>query len=496
MTEKAQSIDLLKQSLEKKCPDLLKACDYSQLYNQLNQGWKIQNARESLAEFIKLAFGTVDPIVEYKHNWHIDLIAEHLEACTRREIKRLIINIPPRMLKSIAASVAWPAWLLGRDPSLRFISGSYAQSLSVRDARRTRLVMQSDWYAQAFPETQLAKDQNEKLYFETTQNGFRKAVSVGSSVIGEGGDFLLVDDPHSPATAESESQRQTALDWYDQAYSTRLNDKKNGVIVVIMQRLHEMDLSGHLLSKGGWEHLCLPMVAEKKTIIDFGRVKVTRNAGDLLFPEREGEKEIEAAKVTLGSYGYAGQYQQRPAPAEGGVFNLSWFRRWREYPNGTIIQSWDTAVKANQHNDPSCCGTFVLHDGKMYLIDVWHGKLEYPELKRTIKAQAEKWVPDVLLIEDKASGQSLIQDLGRETALPIIPIEPEADKVTRAVTQSAFIEAGNLYLPETASWLADFESELMTFPNAAHDDRVDMLTQAIKHVKALAARAAPRVRSF
>ena len=224
--------------------------------------YKNQIVRGDFASFIKQSFYSVNPATKYLHNWHIDLIAEYLNACEQGEIKRLIINIPPRSLKSIAVSVAWPAWLLGHDPSRRIIAASYSQNLSLKHSLDSRLVMNSAWYKKIFPSVKIASDQNEKAKFVTTKRGFRIATSVGGAITGEGGNFLIVDDAHNPINIMSEVQRQSTLDWFDQTFASRLDDKRQGVFVVVMQRLHEGDLCGHLLNKGGWEHLKLPAIAE------------------------------------------------------------------------------------------------------------------------------------------------------------------------------------------------------------------------------------------
>ena len=432
--------------------------------------------RQDLASFTAKTFHTVDPTTRYLENWHVRLICEHLEACARGEITRLIVNVPPRHLKSICVSVAWPAWLLGHDPAARIMAASYARGLSVKHAQDCRLVVTAPWYRRIFPGLRLAADQNEKHKFQTTARGHRIATSVGGVATGEGADVLIVDDPHNPRQALSETQREGALDWFDQTFASRLNDKRAGVIVVVMQRLHERDLTGHLLDKGGWTHLCLPAEAERKTVIDFGGLNVTRRAGELLHPAREDTGEIARAKRELGAYAFAAQYQQRPAPLDGGIVKPAWFKRYRAAPANPlrIVQSWDTAHKAAAINDPSVCGTWAETETGFYLIDVVRRRLEYPALKRAAISLAAKWQPDAVLIEDKASGQSLIQDLRAETRLPVIAQRPEADKLTRMSAVSPTIEAGRLFLPVNAAWLADYEAELATFPNAAHDDQVDM----------------------
>ena len=451
--------------------------------------------RQDPASFTAKAFHTVNPTTPYIDNWHVQLICEYLDACSAGEITRLIINLPPRSLKSICVSVAWPAWLMGHQPSKRVMTASYSRELSIRHALDFRLVTTSPWYRRLFPGFIAAADQNEKHKLQTTARGHRIATSVGGSATGEGADVLIVDDPHNPRQALSTAQRNSALDWFDQTFSSRLDDKKKGVMVVVMQRLHERDLTGHLLAKGGWEHLCMPAEAEKRTVIDFGSVKVIRDPGGLLHPDREGPVEIARAKRELGAYAYAAQYQQRPAPLEGGIVDLAWFKRYGVAPAAPlrIVQSWDTAFKAGAHNDPSVCGTWAETETGFYLLHVARRRLEYPGLKRAAESLAAKWTPDAILIEDKASGQSLIQDLRSQTRLPVIALRPEADKLTRMSTASPAIEAGRVFLPKAADWLDDYEAEMAIFPNGAHDDQVDMTSQFLRWATAKR-RGAPRMR--
>lgn len=443
--------------------------------------------RNRLAAFTQKAFRTVDPGAKLLHNWHIDLIAEYLEACSRREIKRLIINIPPRNLKSISVTVSWPAWLLGHNPSERIMAASYSDALSSKHSVDCRLILRSDWYHRIFPKIQLTDDQDTKKKFVTSERGHRIATSVGGTATGDGGNFLIVDDPINPLQAMSVVERTKANEWFDQTFVSRLDDKMNGVIVVVMQRLHEEDLTGHLLKKGGWEHLSLPAVAETKTIIDFGRIKLIRNEGDALHPERESIEAINRQKIELGSMAFAAQYQQRPAPAEGGIFKAVWFdKRYdkRRESYSRITQSWDTAIKSGQLNDPSCCITFgERDDGRSDILNVLLKRLEYPELKVAVLNHYSDFGADAVLIEDKGSGQQLLQDLRREAQIPIIACTPIHDKITRAAAVSAMVEAGRIMLPQNAHWLTDFLHEILHFPNGSHDDQVDALSQYLDWLK-------------
>ncbi len=432
--------------------------------------------------FIAKVVGTTDPGTQFLPNWHIDLIAQYLEAARRGEIRRLVINMPPRALKSVCVSVAWPAWLLGHAPESRILAASYASSLAIKHSIDCRNVVTSPWYRQLFPDTGLARDQNEKHKFMTSRRGFRLAASVGGAVTGEGGNFLILDDPLSPAQAMSRAGRELVNEWYDHTFASRLDDKRKGVIVLVMQRLHEDDLSGYLLRKGGWEHLCLPAVAPEEVVMRGGRVRM---AGELLHAAREDMALIERAKVELGSRAFAAQYQQRPLRDEDGMVKLAWFGRYGERPKSfdRVVQSWDTAIKSGKQHDASVCLTFGEMGGQAYLLDARVMRYEYPELKRMFLALAAQWMPQAILVEDKASGQQLLQDMRRETNLPVIAASAAQDKVTRFAAVSALIEAGRLLLPEQAGWLADFEAEVLAFPAVGHDDQVDALTQYLDWVR-------------
>lgn len=441
------------------------------LYNQL--------LKNDLSSFIGKTLLSCDPDAPYLPNWHIDLIAEHLEAARNGTLKRLIINMPPRSLKSICVSVAWPAWLLGHNPKSRIIAASYSSVLATKHSIDCRQVIQSPWYRQLFPEVELAYDQNEKSKFMTKQRGFRMATSVGGSLTGEGGNYLILDDPINPMQATSPLHRKLVNQWFDHTFASRLNDKRKGVIVLVMQRLHQDDLTGYLLEKGGWQHLCLPMVANEREVHDFGDIYKVREAGEFLHMGRENTETIERTKRELGSMAFAAQFQQQPVPEEGNMIRAWWFGRYKTLPLNVMrkVQSWDTAIKSGVRNDASVCLTFYEHEGHSYLLDAAVMRCGYPDLKKAVCNLYARWKPDALLIEDKASGQQLIQDLRREGEIPVIGLMPKNDKVTRFAAVSAMIEAGRLLLPEEAPWLAAFEDELLRFPNATHDDQVDALTQ-------------------
>jgi predicted phage terminase large subunit-like protein len=456
------------------------------------------NCRENFSLFLRRTLLTIHPGAEYQHNWHIEAIAEHLAAAERGEIRRLVINLPPRMLKSTIVSVAWPAWLLARNPAQRIMVASYAQSLAIKHSTDCRHVLRADWFARTFPDTVLTRDQNKKEKFATTKRGYRLGVSVGGAATGEGGNVLIVDDPLNALQARQKTRRDTANHWFDHTFATRLDNKKTGVIVVVMQRLHPEDLSGYLLKKNGWHQLILPAIAEAEQRIEIGAWAHRRSAGSALQPARDSLEEYARLREEIGSANFAAQYQQSPSLEQGQVIRPHWFPRFAlrdlitagnffsHYPQTpqpapagrTVTQSWDTGFKSGDSNDASACATFVSEGNRHYLVDMLVERLEYPDLKRRIVQHAALHNPDAVLIEDKGSGQSLLQDLKRETDLPVIGCKTGADdKLSRLLRVTPWLEAGRLALPENAPWLAAFEAELYAFPDGRHDDQVDCLSQ-------------------
>jgi predicted phage terminase large subunit-like protein len=447
--------------------------------------------RSDFSAFTKKVYFTVSPNSPYLHNWHIDLIAEYLLACQQRKIKRLIINIPPRYLKSISVNVAWPCWLLGNNPSEKIISASYSQTLSLKHSIDSRLVIESDWYKQTFGDLKLTDDQNTKSKFVTEKRGSRFATSVGGTLTGEGGNFLILDDPHNALEAQSEKERQTAIEWYKQVFASRLDDKKNGVIVLVMQRLQQEDLTGHLI-KNDWVHLKIPAInrTKKDLVFNFpisGR-QVIMKPNDVLHESRETLEQLLQTESELGSYAFAGQYLQEPVPVEGGLVKRAWIKWHSKKPVeywDEIIQSWDTAIKEGQFNDYSVCTIWGRKGEHWFIIEIIREKMGYPTLKKSVINTAQKYSEKLthILVEDKASGQTIVQDLITETRLPIIAIQPKGDKVARLSMVSGDIEAGRLSLQTDGENTDEAINELMGFPTVSHDDIVDSITQFLIWVK-------------
>ena len=468
-------------------------------------------ASGSLYEFVKQSWEVVEPGVPFIPSWHIETICEHLEAVSAGEIRRLLINIPPRHSKSTIVSVMWPMWEWVANPEEKFLCASYSGNLSIRDNLKARRLIQSPWFQARWGHMfTLAGDQNAKQRFENDKTGYRLATSVGGTATGEGGSRLILDDPHGAQDAQSDVMRETALDWFDSVWSTRLNNPKRDAMVTVMQRLHERDLSGHILEDiGGWEHICIPAEWDgKPRRTSLGTYDPRKVKGELICSERFGPEEITNLKQLLGVYGSSGQLQQDPTPAEGGILKTKYFKLWPQdqaLPQFEfVLQSYDCAFTEKTTGDPTACTVYAVFTFKgernVMLIDAWDEHLSYPDLRtRVIRewgteygGMSEKSAfnrarrPDRVLVEAKASGQSLLQDL-RLAKVPAVGYNPgNADKVSRAHQTAPTLELGIVWIPESkknpgqpVSWALPFMRQLGKFPVAEHDDYVDTFTQAI-----------------
>jgi len=450
-------------------------------------------AQDSLAEFVRQAWRIIEPTTPLLWNWHLDAICEYLEAVASGDLTRLIVNLPPRSGKSLVASVLWPAWVWTRRPSTRWLCASYSASLAIKFSIDRRTVITSPWYQERWP-ILLAGDQNQKQEFMNDVRGHMIATSPSGTATGKGGEIIVADDLQNPEMAESETERRNVIRFFDETLSTRLDDKRRGRIVVIQQRTHQADLTGHLLEQGGWTNLCLPAEFERRTIISLPRTgrSIVKQEGELLWPAREGRAELTAAKNRLGSFGYASQYLQKPIARGGNLFKEKWFGTFQEIPKfDLLVQSWDCAFKTGQTNDYSACVTIGRVDWSgggsasapgFYLMHAWRGRVEFAELKRHALALYEQWHPTHVLIEDAASGQSLVQEL-LTTLLPISGVKPDGDKFARAASVTPAMEGGHFWLLQGAHWAADYLSEMTAFPGAAHDDFVDAIVQALTFLR-------------
>jgi predicted phage terminase large subunit-like protein len=408
--------------------------------------------RHDLMSFIERSFTELNPQASFMSSPYLEVIATKLELVRQGRIRRLIVNLPPRSLKSHSICVAFVAWILGHSPEAQIICASYGQELAEKHARDCRTLMASQFYRDLFPATRLAPERLALNDFATTAKGFRMSTSVGGVLTGRGGDFIILDDPLKPEQALSETQRKAANDWYDNTLLSRLNSKEKGVIIIVMQRLHQDDLVGHVLEQGKWDVLSFPAIAEEdeSCVIEspLGIRKYERRAGEALHPERESLQTLQETRRSIEDYIFFSQYQQNPIPLEGALIKREWIQYYEQQPERftMILQSWDTANKSGELNNFSVCTTWGVWKGKWHLLDVYRRRLEYPELKRAIRDQSKLFrsPTPIVLIEDKASGTQLIQELKREGVLRIKEYEPPSgtDKIMRLVSQSAHFESG------------------------------------------------------
>ncbi len=439
--------------------------------------------RQDLSAFVAKTFQEVVPGTPFLANWHLELMADRLRQCAEGRCRRLIITVPPRYLKSICASIAFPAWVLGHDPARRIICVSYAADLATRFARDCRQVMHSAWYGRVFPQTRLTRSTESDL--QTTRSGMRYATSVGGTLTGMGGSLLILDDPLKPQEAASKTKREAVKHWYDTTLYSRLDSKATDSIIVVMQRLHVDDLVAHVQEKEDWAHLDLQAIADHDEVYhDAQGHRFTRAAGEALHPARESVSVLETTRETVGAFTFSSQYQQRPVPEEGNLVKWAWFQTYDTPPSfehrDKIVQSWDMASKATELSDYSVCTTWQVKGHHYYLLDVFRARLDFPQLKQAVIAHAQQYHARTILIEDTALGTALIQDFRAHAHAQVpspIAVTPKDDKVMRLAAQSTVIEAGQVFLPRTASWRETFRTELLAFPHSRHDDQVDSLSQ-------------------
>lgn len=468
-----------------------------------------------LINFVEDAWQVLEPSEPYRSNWHIEVICEHLEAVTRGEIKNLLINIPPGCMKSLLVSVIWPAWEWRENQALRYFCASYGEDISIRDNLKCRDLIKSDWYQRLWPDVQIRRDNDQKSQYGLTGGGFRMASSVGGRGTGHHPDRKIVDDPHNVKQSESDTERQGGLSWFDRTLSSR-GASRGAATIVIMQRLHEKDLSGHIMEqadfKKDWVHLCLPMEYEgerSKTPLDFKDPRT--EPGELLWPSLYPKDVVKTLAMRLGEYGAAGQLQQRPSPAGGGILKTEHFQLWPNtlpIPDLTfVLQSYDTAFTENTANDQSGCTAWGIFEHKRracaMLLDCWGDYLSYPKLRQKV---LDDWHSkyggvkddlmhparraDVVLIEEKGSGISLIQDL-RRAGVPVVTYNPgKASKENRAHQASPILELDCIYLIESkkepgkpVTWARPLVTQCEQFPNGELKDLVDTFTQAMIYLR-------------
>ncbi len=442
--------------------------------------------RRDFASFVgKAAMSLVQGDLAW--NWHLDAICHALEQVRLGKTRRLIINLPPRSLKSVIASVAFPAFVLGHDPSKRIICVSYAQDLATKHSNDFRALIGSGWYQRLFPHTRPSVRKNTEAEIQTTANGMRLATSIGGTLTGRGGSLIIIDDPIKPDDALSTATREACNKWYSNTLLSRLDNKVEGAVVIVMQRVHMDDLVGYVARQTGseWTVLNLPAISSADQHIALGNGRSQLFAeGDLLHPEREPQYILDDLRANLGSDSFSAQYLQQPVPPGGAMIKRKWISRYAEAPTRrpgqAIVQSWDTAAKGGPDNDWSVCTTWLIAKPDYYLLHVHRGRHDFPDLRRKAIELSARFKPSRILIEDIGAGTALQQEL-RKMGEPARPIKVNRDKQVRMAEESVKFENGHVFLPVHAAWLPTLEDELFAFPGARHDDQVDSISQALKH---------------
>jgi len=430
--------------------------------------------------FIDYVFGLLRPGITFKPNWHIDAMAHKVSQVASGQVRRLIITVPPRNLKSIIASVALPAWYLGHNPSERVVAVSYSAELAKTHANDFRRVVTDPVYQAAFPNMRLARGTDSEIH--TTARGRRYATSIHGTLTGRGGNLFIIDDPLKPGDATSDVTREGVIEWYRSTLVTRPDDKQAARIIVVMQRIHVDDLVGYLLDNdAGFELLSLPAVAQSTITYDLGGGRThTREKGDLLHPAHEPAEVLREIKKNMGSMLFSAQYQQAPEPAGGKIIKrkmLKYYSAVEPRPMDRIVLSWDIALSEHEAGDYSAC-VVLLNRGDSYFVhDVVRGKFPFDRLKEKIIEVKQRYGRGSLLIEESPISHGLIQSL-REKHINVVDIKPDRDKRSRLISQIDLFEGGSVLLPKDAPWLDEFVSELLSFPGR-HDDQVDALSQGL-----------------
>lgn len=482
---------------------------------------------DSLYLFMRDAWRTFDA-AHFKDSWAIEAVAEHLQAVVDGDIRRLLINIPPRMSKSSICSVCFPAWVWSQPfksptsgPGVQFLCGSYASSLALRDSVKCRKIIDSPWYKKYWGDRfQLSSDQNTKSRFSNDAGGERLTTSVDGVATGEGGNIIIIDDPNDSSEKASEAAIQATIDWWDTTMSTRLNDPKTGAYIVIQQRLAENDLSGHILeTEDDWTHLMLPMryEADRSFVSGIGWKDPRSREGALLAPDRFGEDEVKRLEKKLGPWQAAGQLQQRPEPKGGGIIKREWWQLWDD-PNfplfDFIIASLDPAYTEKEENDPSALtiwgvfsdapiaqpvrvmgpdGKFAFDERsyqegapKVMLMFAWDERLELNDLVQRVRKDCKRFRVNQLVIENKASGISVSQEIRRlykNDPYSVILNDPKnLDKYSRLYSVQHLFAEGMIWAPDK-QWAERVITQVGQFPKGRHDDLVDTVSQSIRRLR-------------
>jgi predicted phage terminase large subunit-like protein len=433
----------------------------------------------NLTSFTEFAFGVVRPDIVFKPNWHFEAVTHKLSEVASGEVRRLIITLPPRNLKSLCASVALPAWFLGRNPSERVVVVSYSDVLARTHANDFRLVVNHPIYQASFPAMRLERDTDREI--TTTKRGKRFATSIDGTLTGLGGNLIIIDDPLKLGDAMSESVRSRVIEWYRSTLLSRADDKKAARIVLVMQRVHQDDLAGYLQEQGGFEVLNLPAIAQRNETYFLGDGRTyDRQKGELLHPEHEPAHVLAELKREMGPIAFSAQYQQSPIPPGGAIIKRKWLTPYddiRQQSGDRIIMSWDIALSEAETGDYSACVVLLRRKEVFYILEVVRGRFPFDALKRKVMEVKQRYGSSTLLIEDSPISRGLIQSL-REKSINVTTYKPDTDKQARVIAQTDLFAGGSVRFPRRAAWLEDFTAELLAFPGR-HDDQVDALTQGL-----------------
>jgi len=438
--------------------------------------------RNDFLSFALKVFEHLAPAKRLELTIAVEAIAYAVQQIIDGRRRRQTIAVPPRSLKSILASVALPAFLLGRNPSARIICVSYNEGLAAKHSLDCRSVMKSSWYQELFPATRIDTKKDTEIYFRTTDGGFRDSTSVGGTLTGLGAELIIIDDPMKSQDAFSDGRREKIKEWYGDTLLSRLDDQATGAILILMQRLHEEDLVGHVTRNGGWHQLSLPATAEELQIVERTEGKLfVRFPGHVLDPARFPPEALKTVKDEMSARGFAAQFQQNPLPLENDLVRWSWFRFAAYEPQDcTYTQSWDFASKDTEFSSYTVCTTWARSKDHHYLVDVFRKRLSAAAMYEAVLTQARRWRVSEILIEDAAAGTYVISSMRaqRPIGMPApIPIRPEVDKATRFYTAASVIEQGRVFLKEGAPWIKDLQTEIAQFPRGRFSDQVDSISQ-------------------
>ena len=437
--------------------------------------------REDFYSFVKKAFDLLEGQNKFVPSPYLELICNELVRCTKQK-KRLVINLPPRSLKSFVVSICFVAYMLGLNPKLRILCVSYGKELANELSRKTKVLMESEFYKDLFG-TRLG-DKNTEDFFETTAGGYRYSTSIGGVLTGIGADIIIIDDPIKAEDALSQIKRDKVNKWYSNTLVTRLNNKKSGSIILVMQRLHVDDLSAYMLANEDCTHINLPAIAtEDQEFILPGNRRIVRKTGEALMPGRESIADLEALKKTMSDFYFEAQYQHNPIPEKGNIINFADFKTYSELPEqGEIWQSWDIALKDGINNDYSVCITAKRVLNLLYILDLWRGKLELNDLINKIHSMHSAFNASHVIIEESSVSIHTLQIIRQHGKISPYPYAPDSSKEVRANNAAYYIREGRVLIPDKAHWLPDFMNEINAFPFGKHDDQVDSLSQLIKVV--------------